>query len=75
MLGKNLTLKGYLHGEIANDDVVLERAKGFIMKGLASGQLKPLIAPTFSLDLIQEAAPSGIRAPEGSEIVSFVTCA
>ena len=55
VLGKSLTLKGFLYGEITNDDVVLERAKAFIVAGLASGQLKPLIAQTFMLDEIQDA--------------------
>jgi NADPH:quinone reductase-like Zn-dependent oxidoreductase len=55
VLGKSLTLKGYLNGEIVNDDAALDRAKSFITKGLASGQLKPLIARVFRLDQIQEA--------------------
>jgi len=50
-----LTLKGYLNGEITNDDAALERAKAFITSGLASGQLKPVIARTFPLEQIQEA--------------------
>ena len=37
ILGKSLTLKGYLNGEITNDDTALERAKAFITSGLASG--------------------------------------
>lgn len=55
VLGKSLTLKGYLNGEITNDDTALERAKAFITKGLSSGQLKPVIARTFPLEQIQEA--------------------
>jgi NADPH:quinone reductase-like Zn-dependent oxidoreductase len=55
VLGKSLTLKGYLYTEIVNDDAALERAKSFITKGLASGQLKPVIARVFRLDQIQEA--------------------
>ena len=47
--------KGYLNGDITNDDAALERAKAFITSGLASGQLKPVIARTFSLEQIQEA--------------------
>jgi NADPH:quinone reductase-like Zn-dependent oxidoreductase len=38
-----------------NDDAAMERAKSFITKGLASGQLKPLIERVFRLDQIQEA--------------------
>ena len=55
VLGKSLTLKGFLFGEIAHDDAALERAKAFISHGLASGRLKPVIARTFTLDQIQEA--------------------
>ena len=55
VLGKSLTLKGYLYKEITNNDAALERAKAFITKGLASGELKPVIARTFTLDQIQEA--------------------
>ena len=56
VLGKSLPLKGYLYAEIVNDDAALDRAKSFITKGLASGQLKTLIARFFRLDQIQEAA-------------------
>src|SRR5215469_7981410 len=55
VLGKSLTLKGYLRGEITTNDAALERAKAFITKGLSSGQLKPVIARTFPLEQIQEA--------------------
>jgi NADPH:quinone reductase-like Zn-dependent oxidoreductase len=55
VLGKSLTLKGYLYSEITKDDVVLDEAKAFINSGLASGELKPRIARTFTLDEIQEA--------------------
>ena len=55
MLGKSLTLKGYLYSEIVSDDAALDRAKTFIVTGLESGALKPLIARTFPLDAIQDA--------------------
>ena len=55
VLGKSLTLKGYLNGEITNNEAALEHAKAFITKGLSSGQLKPVIARTFPLEQIQEA--------------------
>ena len=55
VLGKSLTLKGYLNGEITNNEAALARAKAFITKGLSSGQLKPVIARTFPLEQIQEA--------------------
>jgi NADPH:quinone reductase-like Zn-dependent oxidoreductase len=55
VLGKSLTLKGYLNGEITNNEAALARAKAFLTKGLSSGQLKPVIARTFPLEQIQEA--------------------
>lgn len=55
VLGKSLTLKGYLYSEIVGDDAALERAKAFIIDGLNSGALAPLIAKTFTLDQIQDA--------------------
>lgn len=55
VLGKSLTLKGYLYTEVVGDDAVLERAKAFIGEGLATGQLKPLIAQTFPFEQIREA--------------------
>jgi len=55
ILGKSLTLKGYLYTEIVSDDAVLERAKTFISKGLQSGTLDPLIARTFPFDQIRAA--------------------
>jgi NADPH:quinone reductase-like Zn-dependent oxidoreductase len=55
VLGKSLTLKGYLYVGIVNDDGALDRAKSFITEGLASGQLTPLIVRVFRLDQIQEA--------------------
>lgn len=55
VLGKSLTLKGYLYNEIISDDVLLQRAKDFISEGLRSGQLKPIVSKVFKLDEIQEA--------------------
>ncbi|MNK70727.1 Quinone oxidoreductase 1 [compost metagenome] len=55
VLGKTLTLKGYLYSEIVSDQVTLSRAKAFILNGLESGALRPIIAKTFTLDNIQEA--------------------
>ncbi|KAA0943520.1 MULTISPECIES: zinc-dependent alcohol dehydrogenase family protein [unclassified Pseudomonas] len=55
VLGKSLTLKGFLYTEVVTDDAVLERAKAFILEGLSSGELSPLIARTFPLDQIQAA--------------------
>ncbi|MFZ6646084.1 zinc-dependent alcohol dehydrogenase family protein [Undibacterium sp. TJN25] len=55
VLGKSLTLRGYLYSEVVSDDAALERAKDFINGGLESGALAPLIAKIFRLDQIQEA--------------------
>ncbi|KPU56047.1 zinc-binding dehydrogenase family protein [Pseudomonas fluorescens] len=55
VLGKSLTLKGYLYSEIVSDQAALSRAKAFILNGLESGALRPIIARTFTLDNIQEA--------------------
>ena len=54
VLGKSLTLKGYLYSEIVSDDAALDRAKAFIVAGLESRAL-PRIARTFPLDAIQDA--------------------
>jgi NADPH:quinone reductase-like Zn-dependent oxidoreductase len=55
VLGKSLTIKGYLYTEIVTDDAALERAKSFIIEGLESGQLDPLVSCTFPFDTIQDA--------------------
>lgn len=55
VLGKSLTLKGYLYTETVSDHAALERAKTFILEGLQSGALDPLISRTFTFDQIQVA--------------------
>lgn len=55
VLSKSLTLKGYLYNEIVSDDAALEAAKAFIIDGLNTGELKPVIAKTFTLEQIQDA--------------------
>jgi len=55
VLGKSLTIRGYVLFEISTDPQRLERAKKFIVDGLAAGKLKPVIAKTFTLDQIVEA--------------------
>lgn len=55
LLGKDLTVRGYQLFEITKDPARLEKAKTYIVKGLASGALKPVIARTFRLDEIVEA--------------------
>ena len=39
----------------ANFNRLLERAKAFILQGLKSGALRPIIAKTFTLNDIQDA--------------------
>ncbi|MER8556675.1 zinc-dependent alcohol dehydrogenase family protein [Mesorhizobium sp. M0976] len=55
VLGKTLTLRGYLVHEIVRDPARLQAAKTFILDGLKSGSLKPAIARTFPFDQIVEA--------------------
>lgn len=55
VLSKSLTLKGYLIHEIVGDPVRLDAAKAFVLAGLTSGALKPVIARTFPFDQIVEA--------------------
>ncbi|MBR0694022.1 zinc-dependent alcohol dehydrogenase family protein [Bradyrhizobium lablabi] len=55
VLGKCLTLRGYLVHEITGNKARLEVAKEFIIDGLLSGSLKPVIAKTFSFEQIVEA--------------------
>jgi len=55
LLMKNLTLHGYQYKEIVRDGQKLERAKRFILDGLASGVLKPIIDKTFPFERIVDA--------------------
>jgi NADPH:quinone reductase-like Zn-dependent oxidoreductase len=55
VLGKFLTLRGYLVHEITRDPARLEAAKRFILEGLESGALEPVIARTFPFEQIVEA--------------------
>lgn len=55
VIGKQLTIRGYTLFEITSNPQRLERAKQFIVNGLASGKLKPLVAKTFPLQQIVEA--------------------
>jgi NADPH:quinone reductase-like Zn-dependent oxidoreductase len=55
MIGKSLTIRGYILFEITGDPQRLERAKKFIVDGLSAGKLKPVIAKTFPLEQIVEA--------------------
>ncbi len=55
ILGQWLTIRGYVVTEITTDPQRLERAKRFILDGLADGRLRPIIAKTFPLEEIVEA--------------------
>jgi NADPH:quinone reductase-like Zn-dependent oxidoreductase len=55
VLTKSLTLRGYLIHEITSDAARLEAAKTFVLDGLRSGALTPIIARTFPFDEIIEA--------------------
>ena len=55
LLGRNLTIRGYLLFEVSRDPARLEEAKRYVVDGLASGGLKPVIARTFKFDEIVEA--------------------
>lgn len=50
VFGKRLTIRGYELFEYTMDKVAIERVKAFIVDGLASGKLKPLVGKTFPLE-------------------------
>ncbi len=54
-LTKSLTLRGYLVHEITRDPARLEAAKAFVLDGLRSGALTPIIDRTFPFDEIVQA--------------------
>jgi len=55
VLAKFLTVHGYQYKEVVTDGEKLDRAKRFILDGLASGTLKPVIDRVFPFDQIVEA--------------------
>jgi NADPH:quinone reductase-like Zn-dependent oxidoreductase len=55
VLGKWLTIRGYVMFEVVSDPARLKRGIDFVVGGLASGQLKPIIAKTFPFEQIVEA--------------------
>ncbi|MDR3638230.1 MAG: zinc-dependent alcohol dehydrogenase family protein [Isosphaeraceae bacterium] len=55
VLGKWITIRGYVLMEITGDPQRLERGKAFVNSGLADGSFKPIIAKTFPLEEIVEA--------------------
>lgn len=54
-LTKGLTMRGYTLFEIVSNPARFEKAKQFILDGLSSNKLKPIIAKTFPLDQIVDA--------------------
>ena len=55
VLSKSLTIRGYVLFEVTGDAALLKRAEQFVVGGLASGKLTPVIARTFPLEQIVEA--------------------
>jgi NADPH:quinone reductase-like Zn-dependent oxidoreductase len=55
VLGKWITIRGYVLMEITSDPARLERGQRFVHEGLTEGSLKPIIARTFPLAEIVEA--------------------
>lgn len=54
-LGKGLSIQGYTLFEITSEPARMAEAKQYVYAGLASGDLKPIVARTFSLDDIVDA--------------------
>jgi NADPH:quinone reductase-like Zn-dependent oxidoreductase len=52
VLGKWLTIRGYVLMEITGDPARLDRGKQFVNEGLDDGSFKPIIARTFPLEEI-----------------------
>jgi NADPH:quinone reductase-like Zn-dependent oxidoreductase len=55
VLGKSLTLRGYLVHEILRDERRLHAAQRYILDGLAGGALAPVIARVFPFERIADA--------------------
>lgn len=54
-LQKGLSFRGYTLFEVMADAPRLQRAKDYVLQGLAAGQFKPVIAKTFPLEQIIDA--------------------
>jgi NADPH:quinone reductase-like Zn-dependent oxidoreductase len=54
-LSKTLRLHAFQYKEIVRDDAALERAKEFILAGLAAGKLQPIIDRVFPFERIVDA--------------------
>ncbi|WP_447726822.1 zinc-dependent alcohol dehydrogenase family protein [Sphingomonas koreensis] len=55
VLGRSLTVRGYLIFEATQDDAKLAAARAFVLDGLASGTLRPRIDRIFPFDQIADA--------------------
>ncbi|HEY0624382.1 zinc-dependent alcohol dehydrogenase family protein [Sphingomonas sp.] len=55
VLGRSLTVRGYLIYEATHDDAKLAAARAFVLDGLASGTLRPRIDRVFPFDAIADA--------------------
>ncbi len=51
----SLTMRGYVFKEIISDEQKLEQAKTYILEGLTTGNLRPVISKTFPFEQIVEA--------------------
>lgn len=52
---KSLTMRGYLVHEILRDPVRLAAARAYILRGVASGTLRPMVAKAFPFERIADA--------------------
>lgn len=55
VLGKSLTLRGYLLHEVVHDPELFSQGKAFVTSGLEDGSLVPVIARTFPFEEIVQA--------------------
>ena len=69
MSGRTPDLAGYIVHEVIRDPARLSAAKVFILDGLTSGSLRPIIARTFPFEQIAE-AHSFMESNEHSEKLS-----
>ncbi len=54
-IGNSLSVRGYTLFEVVGNPARLARGKQYVVDGLASGKLKPIIAKTFPFEKIVEA--------------------
>lgn len=72
VLGRSLTIRGYLMYEATLDDAKLAAAKAFVLDGLASGALRPRVDRTFPLEQIVDAHRHLERNAQVGKIVVMV---